>query len=250
MDDVVESLFIEFINSNGKYISIGVIYRPPKANLNDFMTYLQRLIQNPLLSNKDSFLMGDFTIDLMKCNSLHTSQEFIEILMAASFLPLISKPTRVAGQSATLIDNIFCNLIPIPESGIILSDISYHYPIFANIPLKLISKHDNLNQKRRKLTTENLTILQNSLKETDWSSVYSTQNVDLYFDYFMNIINSELDTHIPMQRDKNNYKNIPKLPWISKSLLRSINRKNCYFHKWKTKPSEQNRHNLSLKRIF
>ena len=157
--------------------------------------------------------------------------------MSASFLPLISKPTRVAGQSATLIDNIICNFIPIPESGIILSDISDHYPIFAKIPLKRTSKNYYLSKKRRKLTAENVTILQ----EIDWSFVYSTQNVDLSFEYFMNTINSELDTHIPMRRVKDNYKRIPKLPWISKSLLRSINRKNNLFYKWKTKPTEQNR---------
>ena len=50
--------------------------------------------------------MGDFNVDLtlMKCDSQNTSQEFVETLMSASFLPLISKPTRVANQSATLID--------------------------------------------------------------------------------------------------------------------------------------------------
>ena len=91
MNDVVESLFVELIIPNSKNILIGVIYRPPKSNLNNFMTYLQNLIKNPLFVNKDSFLMGDFNIDLMKCNSQTMSQEFIEILMSASFLPLISK---------------------------------------------------------------------------------------------------------------------------------------------------------------
>ena len=46
--------------------------------------------------------------------------------MSASFLPLISKPTRVTDQTATLIDNIFCNILPVPASGVVLSDISDH----------------------------------------------------------------------------------------------------------------------------
>ena len=106
--------------------------------------------------------MGDFNVDLMKCNSQNTSQEFVETLMSASFLPLISKPTPVANQSATLIDN--CNILPLPESGIILSDISDHYPIFAQISIKLTTK-ENFFQKRRKITPENLTTLKNSLAE-------------------------------------------------------------------------------------
>ena len=93
---VLESLFVELIIPNGKNILIGVIYRPPRSNLDAFLTNMQNLVQNPILTNKDVFLMGDFNIDLMKCNSQNASQEFVETLMSASFLPLISKPTRVA----------------------------------------------------------------------------------------------------------------------------------------------------------
>jgi len=241
MDDVVESPFVELTNPNGKNILIGVMYRPPKSNINNFITYLQSLLQNPIFSNKDSFLMGDFNIDLMKCDSLNTSQEFIEILMSASFLPLISKPTRVANETATLIDNIFCNILPVPESGIVLSDISDHYPIFARMLLNISTKNNNSNLKRRKITPENLSSLQRSLNEIDWSLVYNSQDVDLAFDYFMNTINFELDAHIPMRVIKNNYKKNPKLPWISKSILRSINRKNNLFYQFKINPTKQSK---------
>ena len=137
MNNVVESLFTELLNPNGKNILIGVIYRPPSSSINDFMIYLQDFLSDPIFVNKDSYLVGDFNIDLMKCNSVNASQEFIELLMSASFVPMISKPTRVTELSATLIDNIFTNKIPPPESaGIILSDISDHYPIFAISAMK------------------------------------------------------------------------------------------------------------------
>ena len=237
--DVVESLFIELMNPHGKNILIGVIYRPPRSNFNDFLTSLQDLVQNPNILNKDVFLMGDFNIDLMKCNSQNNSQEFIETLMSASFLPLISKPTRVASQSATLIDNIFCNVLPLPESGIVLSDITDHYPIFAQVPIKL-TKQNNF-YRRRKITTDNLTSLQNSLKEIDWSFVYNTTDVNLSYDKFIATITSKIDNHIPMRNIKNRYKRIPKLPWITQSILRSINRKNNLFYKYRCNPTEKNK---------
>ena len=59
---------------------------------------------------------------------------------------------------------------------------------------------------------------------------------DVSFDYLITTINSKLDTHIPMRKIKHYYKRTPRLPWISKSLLRSINRKNNLFYKFKTKP--------------
>ena len=51
----------------------------------------------------------------------------------------------------------------------------------------------------------------------------------LSFDNFMQIISSNLDTHIPIRKVKKNNKKIPRLPWITKSILRSINRKNNFF---------------------
>ena len=239
MSDVVESLFVELTNPRGKNVLIGVIYRPPRSNMNDFLITIQDLLQNPILLNKDAYLMGDFNIDLMKCNSQNTTQEFIETLMSASFLPLISKPTRVANQSATLIDNIFCNILPLPESGIVLSDITDHYPIFAHVPIKLTVQNSYF--KRRKITKDNITNLQNSLKQTDWSFVYNSNDVNLSYDYFISTITSEIDNHIPLRSIKNRYKQIPRLPWITQSILRSINRKNNLFYKYRCNPTEKNK---------
>ena len=222
--DVLKSLFVELMIPNGNNILIGVIYRPPRSNVDAFLTIRQNLVQNPILTNKDVFLMGDFNIDLIKYISQNASQEFVETLLSASFLPLISKPTRVANQSATLIDNIFCNILPLPESGIVLSDISDHYPIFAQIPIKLTTKQ-KFFQKRRKITPENLTTLQKSLAETDWSFLYNTTDINQSYEYFITTINSEIDNHIPLCNIKNKYKRTPRLPWITKSVLRSINRK-------------------------
>ena len=241
MNDVVEFVFAEIIVPNNKNIFIGVIYRPPKSNVNEFITYIDNLLHNPILGSKDTFLMGDFNIDLIKHDSDNISQEFADTFMSASFLPLITKPTRVAEQSATLIDNIFSNIIPLPESGIILSDITDHYPIFTTSSLKPIEKNKNPHLKKRKFTPENIRRLQQSLRESDWSLVYNTQDVNSSYDNFISIINTNLDIHIPIRDIQNNYKKKPRLPWISHSILRSINRKNNLFYKYKKKPSERNR---------
>ena len=123
MNNNVESLFIEIIIPGNKNIIVGIIYRPPSSNSNDFLTYLTDLVKNPLFMKKNSFIMGDFNLDLWMHGNNNRTQEFLEIFMSGSFLPLISKPTRVANNSATLIDNIFCNTLPVPDSSIILSDI-------------------------------------------------------------------------------------------------------------------------------
>ena len=56
---------------------------------------------------------------------------YLDTLLENSFLPLITLPTRIAGSSATLLDHIVTNIADDAyDSGIILSDISYHFPVF------------------------------------------------------------------------------------------------------------------------
>ena len=183
--------------------------------------------------------MGDFNIDLLKYDN-NTSHEFLETFLSASFLPLISKPTRVANHSATLIDNIFCNILPAPDSSIILSDITDHFPILTHFVLKHCENNTGTRPSRRRPTHENVASLGASLDSADWSSVYNINDVNLSFNNFMHILNNQLDIHIPKMKEKRtNYKTSPRLPWISKSLLRSINRKNNLYYKFKMKGTEQ-----------
>ena len=53
--------------------------------------------------------MGDFNIDLLKCETSQISQDFLLSLLSCYLIPTVDKPTRVHRTSATLIDNIFVN---------------------------------------------------------------------------------------------------------------------------------------------
>ena len=58
----------------------------------------------------------------------------MDLTQSLSFFPTIDKPTRVYGNSATLIDNIFCNDFDnFYISGNIVSDVSDH---FAQVCIK------------------------------------------------------------------------------------------------------------------
>ena len=242
MNDFIESLFVEITVPNSKNIIVGIIYRPPNSNSNDFLTSLTSLLSNTLFVNKDAYVMGDFNFDLLKHSTNNSSLEFLESFLSSSFLPLVTKPTRVSNHSATLLDNIFCNSLPLPESLIILSDITDHYPIMSFIHLQHSQNKTYPIPARRRATPENLASLGASLDKLDWSSVYNTEDVDLALDNFTNIFKKHLDDHIPKKNDKRvNYKTSPRLPWISKSLLRSINRKNRLYYKYKMKKSENSK---------
>jgi len=78
----------------------------------------------------DIFLAGDYNIDLLKINSHALTHSFYNILSLHRFIPTILRPTRITQHSATLIDNIFTNvLFDSIDSAILIDDVSDHLPI-------------------------------------------------------------------------------------------------------------------------
>ena len=59
--------------------------------------------------NKFCYLMGDFNINLLNYDRHNGTNDLVDLLHSYSFISLINKPTRIVGDSATLIDNIFTN---------------------------------------------------------------------------------------------------------------------------------------------
>ena len=130
MTDHLESIFVECFIPGKKNVIFGVVYRPPQSNLDGFVNEMHTILLNPLFVNKTIFLMGDYNINLLQCDENDHYDAFLNMMLSFSLMPLIIKPTRVTEASSTLIDNIFCNRQPFPSSGIIISDISDHFPIF------------------------------------------------------------------------------------------------------------------------
>ena len=84
--------------------------------------------------NKIVFLLGDFNVNLSHNNELSLDvEEFKNIFFSHHLFPLINKPTRETNHTATVIDNIFCNVpspIDISDVGILRPYISDHHGIF------------------------------------------------------------------------------------------------------------------------
>ena len=177
MNETIESLLVEIRVSGSKNLLIMVMYRPPNSNSKHFLEYVHvlDLTHNPIFNNKDCFILGDFNIDISKCHIQNTSQELIDTMLSASFLPLITKPTRVTNHSATLIDNIFCNINPLLNQAFsypISRTITLFLPVFH--ALKKSSEHPTMGSFR-KVTSDNLANLKDKQDNTYWP-VFSKGN--------------------------------------------------------------------------
>ena len=86
----------------------------------------------------------DFNIDLKNCNICKNAEIFLEKFHELGCSPMINRPTRIDlnKHSFTIIDNFFTNLYCAKFSGIIISDLSDHFPIILSLD---INKSNRLN---------------------------------------------------------------------------------------------------------
>ena len=75
--------------------------------------------------------MGDFNLCLLKSELSSLSHDFLLSLQSCYLIPTIDKPTRVHGNSASLIDNVLVNNPDhVTVSDILITDVSDHFSQF------------------------------------------------------------------------------------------------------------------------
>ena len=147
--EIWDGLFIEITinNENGQKLVVGNIYRPPRDNVENYETFskeMEEILSSKLCSYKEVVICGDFNIDLLKCQDSVHINNFLEVMIAGSYLPKITLPTRVTSHSGTLIDNCFVKLssrYSKTTAGIINYDISDHLPYFVTLDFLSLTKH-------------------------------------------------------------------------------------------------------------
>lgn len=71
-------------------------------------------------------------VDLLNPNKHKLTDDFINTIYSLGLRPKITRPSRITTHSATLIDNIFTNIIEKSiMSGLLVNDISDHLPLFV-----------------------------------------------------------------------------------------------------------------------
>jgi exonuclease III len=137
-DEICESLFLEITNLPVRVI-IAAIYRPPGTDLNAFNQYLSSALTTLKNERKLCYLTGDFNVDLLKIDQHIPSSEFCQMLYFFSFLPLITKSTRVTADTASLLDKIliYSPMYLMLTRSLLKScffQVSDHFPIFSFHP--------------------------------------------------------------------------------------------------------------------
>ena len=231
----LESVFVEISFTHRSNIVVGCIYRHPGMSVNAFNNeHLSPLLQTLSKENKSIILLGDFNINLLKCDENLDVSNFLDILGSQLLIPQITLPTRVTRDSKTLIDNIFSS-VPVHQSfsGNLLHSISDHLPQFfcesfvydddsgESIPCYY---PDWSNFKQEEFI--------NTFRDLSWNEVLrlDSQDVNFSMETLISTVNSLVDRHLPTR--KLTKKQLNKKPWITSGIVKSISRRDFFLRKF------------------
>ena len=165
---------------------------------------------------------------------------FFENITTLGFFPQITRPTRLSGESNTLIDNIFTNDFCKPHlSGILVTPISDHLMQFCTI----IGKKERSTKKYPKyIEVKKLTPLAiNNFKQAIVkSNVYDKLKTDpdanpnYNYEILSSVIIESKANHLPKKTQRFNKYKHKKEKWMSSALLKSVVHKNKLYRDWKS----------------
>ena len=86
--------------------------------------------------------MSDSNINTSTIERTPVAKRFLNMLLSCGVLPLITKPTRVSDNSATIIDHVLTNDYDhfITPGIVETNEISDHYPILCQVNITQIRK--------------------------------------------------------------------------------------------------------------
>jgi hypothetical protein len=222
-----------------KNLVMGGLYRRPGSIPNTFIDILHNSLQTLKNQKKDCTYAGDFNLDILKYKTYKPTNEFLDLNFAMAFTPIINKPTRITSETATIIDNIFTNhtLDNNNLNGIILSDLSDHFPIFT-----IFFKPPNVQQdtftRKRSFSDRNKISFKHKINAMNWNPIKLEPDPQKAYSLFQEKLKPIFDSSFPIKKTKNGYTN--KCPWITFGLKSSIIKKHKLHIKSLRFPTQQN----------
>ena len=235
-----EGKWIEIVNmSSNKNMIIGVNYRHPRNSDIQYKKYLKNVFKKIKKENKTLIIAGDFNYNLLKHETKKDVNDFINFMSSNLMQAHILGPSRVrADCKPSLVDNIFLNDLDIEcTSGNLYGKISDHMPNFI-----IMENIEYLQDKKEEITIRDMSKLNeakfiNDINIEELSKLINkTNDINEQYNIFHNHLIQAIDKNAPIKTLTTKEKKSKTKPWITKGIIKSINRKNKMYKKYvKTK---------------
>ena len=252
---IFESLFVEITFENGKKIIVGSVYCPPKA---PGLTFTQQFAQfSEVLTNllavlsgnsEQVFIYGDFNLNVLEIENNNFISEYVETVFSFGFLQLVTRPTRISENSASIIDHILTNSnVQEHETFIICSKLSDHFPVAHQLNFAKI-KQQKITFETRSLTEHNINKFKAAIRDYNWTHVSNQECAQEATNNFLATFDALFNAFFPITVKKFNKSVNPSEPWMSHGVLISRKRKNKLCNISLKKPNAENKQNFKTYR--
>ena len=115
-----------------KNILLNLVYGPPSNDHKELENYLKNSLSKLEISYKGVILAGDLNITLLDFDANKKAQNFVNLMFRFGMIPTINKTMGITRLIFSAIDHIITYSIMHTgfKSGIIKTDIFYHFLIF------------------------------------------------------------------------------------------------------------------------
>ena len=226
MRDAIETVAVEIPGATRDSVVL-MVYRKPSGDLNEFIGVMNDIMDTLSRENKHNYILGDFNINLLNHDS-DIVLNFISLMYSFNFRCAVNKPTRSAGQTATLIDHIWSNNSTSNIKNLIIySNISDHFPIVSyfkeNDKSKISSPHSEYYT--RCFTQNNINRFLTSLDNVSWDLVFQAQDAQVAYTNFISIYKPLFELNFPLELKKTrSKKNKPYVNEYIQTLIKEKNR--------------------------
>ncbi len=241
---IIETITMELTLKTGKKILHSSIYIPPATKTDIIKNGLTDLIKKLSETNIPFFITGDTNINTLKPNT--QSNVLNNIMQNFNCFQTINCPTRVTGNTSTLIDHVITNYPNTTNSYVISASISDHLPTITSI-IPTTKENPTTTVKITQHEKINKIIQSTNWQETENDIINNPPNESAKI--LSSKLQSIIDNHTITKHTDLFTK--PKKPWFSYEILTTKNKVNKLRNKLLKKPTPNNEQEYkAMKKIY
>lgn len=206
-------------------VVVGVVYRPPQADMNEFLNDLETVFTFLTNNSKRAVIMGDMNIDILGTNH----GDYSNLLDSFGFQNYIDTPTRITSTTSTCLDHVLCNF----ESTHILTGV-YETALSDHLPVAFLyyadhntPVHEMNSESTTKIDFKLFSRMLSQVNFSDLDNMNANEHCHLLIETIKRLIRESSVTR------RKTYLTTPICPWMTPSILGVIKKRDYWLTKMK-----------------
>lgn len=215
-------------------IALGVIYRrQTTTSVAKCIEILDNILPQIIANNDKVVLVGDANI-----NQFVIENPLATCLENFGFVQVINEPTRIAQDTATLIDPIFISDSDlVADVGTVNADlISDHKLVYCKMKIAAVKSTQKF-VKFRDFKNFNAERFQEDLLNVQWDNIIYTRDIDEKVSILTNNISQLFSFHAPLKTVRVSK---PRAPWLTDNLRLIYKERDTALNNYKRNKSDEN----------